>query len=93
MKQYFVYIMTNHTNSTLYIGVTDNILRRVGEHKYKYNDGFAEKYNVYKLVYLEETNSVTDAIAREKQLKRWSRKKKTDLISRQNPDWIDLAMQ
>ena len=82
--------MANHTNTTLYIGVTNDIVRRVNEHRYKTGDGFAEKYNVYKLVYMEQTVSVEDAIRREKQLKRWSRQKKEALIAALNPQWNDL---
>ena len=90
MSNYYVYIMTNHTNTTLYIGVTNDIVRRVNEHKYKVDDGFSEKYKLYKLVYIEQTVSVEDAIRREKQLKKWSRQKKEQLISSLNPQWNDL---
>ena len=82
--------MTNYTNTTLYIGVTNDIVRRVNEHKYKVDDGFSEKYKLYKLVYIEQTVSVEDAIRREKQLKKWSRQKKEQLISSLNPQWNDL---
>ena len=85
--------MTNHTNSTLYIGVTNDLIRRVTEHKYKTKDGFAEKYNVYKLVYAEESVSITDAIRREKQLKKWSRQKKEALINSINPNWNELNVK
>ena len=90
MSNYYVYIMTNYTNTTLYIGVTNDIVRRVNEHKYKVDDGFSEKYKLYKLVYIEQTVSVEDAIRREKQLKKWSRQKKEQLISSLNPQWNDL---
>ncbi len=85
-------MMTNHTNSTLYIGVTNDIQRRVYEHKNKLVKGFCEKYNIYKLVYIEETNDIMDAIAREKELKGWTRKKKEVLINSINPDWKDLLI-
>lgn len=91
MKTYYVYILTNWNNEVLYIGVTNNIARRVFEHKEKLVDGFTKKYNVNKLVYVESCEDVRDAIAREKQLKGGSRKKKIDLIVADNPEWNDLA--
>lgn len=72
----WVYILTNHKNSVLYTGVTNDINRRTFEHKTKVVKGFAEKYNAYKVVYVEETNSAEEAIAREKQIKGWLRNKK-----------------
>ena len=90
MKSFYVYILTNHSHSTLYIGVTNDISRRTFEHKTKLNHGFAEKYNTYKLIYTEEYSLHTDAIAREKQLKKWRRDKKIRLISSTNPDWHNL---
>lgn len=89
--QYFVYILTNKNNTTLYIGITNDLLRRLHEHKYKVVPGFTNKYNLDKLIYYEETNDVTVAIEREKQLKKWSRKKKENLINIMNPNWEDLA--
>ena len=90
-KRYYVYILSNYTNTTLYVGVTGNINRRMYEHK----NGFAErnkkKYNVNKLVYLEDCNNVKDAIAREKQLKKLRREKKEMLINSLNPEWRDLT--
>ena len=86
----WVYILTNHTNHVLYTGVTNDIERRTFEHRMSQSNGFAERYNAYKLVYVEETNSIIDAIAREKQIKGWSRKKKIELIERVNPQWINL---
>ena len=91
MKTYYVYIMTNWNNEVLYIGVTNNIARRVYEHKEQLADGFTKKYNVNKLVYVESCEDVRDAITREKQLKGGSRKKKIDLISADNPQWSDLS--
>lgn len=90
MNKYYVYIMSNHTNSTLYVGMTNDVERRVNEHRYKIQDGFAERYQMYKLLYVEETVSVEDAIRREKQIKRWSREKKERLIQTQNPEWKDM---
>lgn len=82
--------MTNKSK-TLYTGVTNNLTRRVYEHKNKSIDGFTKKYNIHKLVYLELFNNIDDAIRREKQIKGWTRKKKIDLIESLNPDWKDLS--
>ena len=90
MKHYYVYIMTNRSR-TLYTGVTNNLTRRVFEHKHHLIDGFTKKYNITKLVYYEETNDVREAIAREKQIKGWLRKKKIALIEAMNPEWEDLS--
>jgi len=90
MKDYYVYIMTNKSK-TLYTGVTNNLTRRVYEHKNKLIDGFTKKYNIHKLVYFELFNNIEDAIRREKQIKGWIRKKKIDLIESMNPDWKDLS--
>lgn len=79
-KNNAVYILTNYLNSTFYIGVTNNLYRRIKEHKIKLNDGFTGKYNLNKLVYFELTESIEDAILREKQLKRWHRDWKINLI-------------
>ena len=89
--QYYVYILANWNNEILYIGVTNDLERRLYEHKMKLVDGFAEKYNVNKLVYYEYTNDVEAAIAREKQLKGWRRAKKDVLVARMNPEWKDLT--
>ena len=89
--QYYVYILANWNNEVLYIGVTNDLERRLYEHKMKLVDGFAEKYNVNKLVYYEYTNDVEAAIAREKQLKGWRRAKKDALITGMNPTWKDLT--
>ena len=90
MKTYFVYILTNKYNTVLYTGITNDLERRVNEHKRKTNNGFTAKYNVDKLVYFEQTSDVLSAIAREKQIKSWSRKKKNELIESKNPEWNDL---
>lgn len=89
-KEYFVYIMTNINNSVLYIGVTNDLKRRVYEHKNKLIEGFSEKYNLCKLVYYERINDIETAIAREKQLKMWHRDWKVNLIKSQNPNFDDL---
>ena len=89
-KQYYVYIMTNRNNTVLYTGVTNNLIRRIYEHKEKLVDGFAKKYNVTKLVYYEVLEDIENAIYREKQIKAGSRQKKIDLINRMNRGWRDL---
>ena len=88
---YFVYILSNWDDSVLYIGVTGNLERCLYEHRNGLVDGFTKKYNVHKLVYFENTNDVYSAISREKQLKKWNRSKKNNLISQLNPGWIDLS--
>ena len=88
---YFVYILTNRNNKVMYVGITNNLERRVIEHKQKLVMGFTKKYHVGKLVYYEETTDVNAAIAREKQLKGWLRAKKNLLVSSMNPDWHDLS--
>ncbi len=90
MRQYYVYIMASH-RGTLYIGVTNDLIRRVYEHQNKLTGGFTARYNVSKLVYYESTEDVTSAIAREKQIKGWRRSKKVDLIESKNLYWVDLA--
>lgn len=90
MKNYYVYIITNKYNTTLYIGVTNNLPRRIYEHKHKLVEGFSSKYNLDKLVYYEYTESVESAILREKQLKNYSRAKKEQLIEKFNPERVDL---
>jgi putative endonuclease len=87
MEQYFVYILTNKYNKVLYVGVTNNLIRRVYEHKNKLISGFTSKYNVNKLVYYESFQSVFDAIKREKEIKGWKREKKVALINSFNPEW------
>jgi len=90
-KTAFVYFMSNTYNNVLYVGVTNNLVRRVAEHKAKVNKGFAYKYNVDKLVYFESIHSINDAIAREKQIKNWKREWKNELVNKDNPDWKDLS--
>ena len=89
-KEYYVYIMTNKTNRVLYTGVTNNLKRRVYEHKEKLIEGFTKKYNVTKLVYYEVGCDIRQAILREKQIKGGSRQKKIDLINKMNTEWKDL---
>jgi putative endonuclease len=89
-QTYFVYILASKINGTLYIGVTNNLIRRVMEHKEKIIKGFTEKYNIDKLVYYETFDYVNDAIKREKVLKEWQRIWKIRLIEKNNKDWNDL---
>ncbi|MBQ0051458.1 MAG: GIY-YIG nuclease family protein, partial [Treponema sp.] len=91
MNEYYVYIMASKENSVIYIGMTNDLTRRVQEHKSGLIEGFTQKYNVHKLVYFEKTLDATAAIAREKQLKKWRREKKNILIESLNPSWNDLA--
>jgi putative endonuclease len=88
--QYYVYILTN-ISQTLYIGVTNDLERRMYEHKYKLTPGFTKKYNLTILVFFEATIDVRSALAREKQIKGWTREKKVVLIEEQNPTWQDLS--
>jgi len=89
-NQYFVYLMTNKNNTVIYTGVTNDLKRRVYEHKEKMTNGFTKKYNVNKLVYFEFTSDINSAIQREKQIKAGSRQKKIDLINSMNKEWKDL---
>ena len=86
----YVYLLTNKHNNVLYTGVTNDLIRRVYEHKNKLVSGFTQKYNVDRLVYFEVCSGIVVAIEREKQIKGWSRKKKQDLINSLNPEWDDL---
>lgn len=88
---YFVYLLTNWNDKVMYIGMTNDLPRRVHEHKTKAVKGFTEKYKVHKLVYFEETSDVHAAIAREKEIKKWRREKKNALVIQANPGWRDLA--
>jgi len=93
-QNYFVYILTNANRHTvLYIGVTNSLERRASEHSLGFGSAFARQYNANKLIYFEAYSDPTTAIAREKQLKRWSRSKKEALITRRNPEWCDLFEQ
>jgi putative endonuclease len=89
--QYYVYILASRKHGTLYIGITNDILRRVHEHKLKLVRGFSAKYGINKLVYFEIFDDPASAIAREKQLKKWGRDWKLELIESNNPGWVDLS--
>jgi len=88
--QFFVYILASRRNGTLYVGVTNDLARRVAEHKAKLVPGFTRKYRVDKLVHVEEYSSILEARARERSLKRWNRAWKLGLIEKDNPAWKDL---
>ena len=89
MNAYYVYILSSPTG-TLYIGFTNDLIRRVYEHREKLVDGFTKRYNIYRLIYYEEYGDINEARDREKQLKGWRRKKKLDLIRKMNPKFLDL---
>ena len=89
----YIYILTNASKTTLYIGITNDLRRRYAEHLSGINDGFTKRYHLHSLVYFEQYNDIKEAIRREKQLKGWSRAKKDALINRLNPEWINLASQ
>ncbi|MGE0289852.1 MAG: GIY-YIG nuclease family protein [Bradyrhizobium sp.] len=89
--RYFVYLLTNWNNKVMYVGMTNDLVRRVYEHKTKAVKGFTEKYNVNRLVYFEETSDVYAAISREKEIKKWRREKKNALVIQTNPGWRDLC--
>ncbi len=90
MKTYYVYIMASKKNGTLYIGVTNDLRRRVWQHKSDVHEGFTKKYGVHSLVWFEATYDIRGAIQREKQMKKWNRQWKINLIERENPEWADL---
>jgi len=92
-KQYYIYILTNKSNRVLYIGMTNNLERRMFEHKNKLIEGFSKKYNLTELVYYEVTEDVNSAIRREKQLKNWHRGWKMNLVKEFNPNWKDLSTE
>ena len=85
--------MANKKNGTIYIGVTNEIVKRIGEHKNNLINGFTSRYEIHKLVYFEEYSDIREAISREKQLKNWKRDWKIELIEKVNPDWNDLVYQ
>jgi putative endonuclease len=89
-KYYYVYILASKKYGSLYIGVTSDLIKRVAEHKNDLVEGFTKRHHVHNLVYYEMSEDINSAIAREKQLKRWRRKWKIELIERQNPEWKDL---
>jgi len=88
---YYIYIISNWNNKVIYLGMTNDLERRIYEHKNKIFEGFSKKYNLNKLVYYEYTNDVNAAIQREKQIKKWRREKKNSLVESRNPEWKDLA--
>jgi len=90
---FYVYILTNWNDQVMYIGMTNNLERRLYEHKNKLVEGFTKKYNVDKLVYYEHGNDVHAAIAREKEIKKWRREKKNNLVKTMNPEWKDLSLE
>ena len=90
MKTYYVYIMASKRNGTLYIGVTDDLIKRVYQHKNDLIDGFTKKYGIHTLVYYESANDVDSAVQREKRLKKWNRIWKFRIIEQMNPEWRDL---
>jgi putative endonuclease len=92
-KIYYIYLLTNWNNKVLYVGVTNNLIRRIYEHKNKLVKGFTKKYNVNKLVYYEVTQDVIAALTREKEIKKWRREKKDRLVNRMNPTWKDLSLE
>lgn len=92
-KIYYVYIITNKYNTVLYIGVTNDLVRRLNEHKNKIKKGFTQRYNLYKLIYYEMTTEIISALNREKEIKKWSRKKKKELINTKNRSWKDLGTE
>ena len=89
-KEFYVYILANKRNGTLYTGVTSNLIKRIWQHKNEFVEGFSKKYNVKKLVYFEVHNNAEGAITREKRIKKWRRAWKLRLIEEKNPEWKDL---
>lgn len=93
MKNGFVYMLTNKNNTVIYTGVTSNLEQRIWQHKHKVIEGFTKKYNCDKLIWFQQAEEIESAIAREKQIKSWSRKKKEALINESNPQWADISLQ
>ena len=90
-RTYYVYLLTNWNNKVIYVGITNDLERRIYEHKEKFVKGFTEKYNVNKLVYYEQTPDINAALNREKEIKKWHREKKNRLVVNTNPLWRDLS--
>ena len=90
-RTYYVYLLTNWNDKVIYVGMTNDLKRRMYEHKTKAVKGFTEKYNLNKLVYFEATSDVRSAIVREKEIKKWRREKKNALVAGTNPEWKDLS--
>ena len=93
MRTYYTYILATRFNKLLYIGVTNNLEKRIYEHKNGLVEGFTKKYKTKELVYYEDTSDVKNAIAREKQMKKWNKQWKVDLIEKSNPEWNDLSKE
>ena len=91
MQMYYLYILTNKSGSVMYIGMTNDLTRRIHEHRMALVDGFTKRYHVHKLVYVEEYLDPNEAVARERQLKGWTRMKKNHLVETMNPTWDDLG--
>lgn len=91
MHNYYIYILTNDFGNVMYVGMTNNLERRIAEHQQGLMEGFSKKYNLKRLVYYEHTNDVNVAIAREKEVKKWRREKKNSLVETLNPKWKDLS--
>ena len=92
-KNYYVYILTNWNNTVMYVGVTNELVRRVYEHKNKIYEGFTKKYNLNKLVYFELFFDINEAIKREKENEKWKKEKKNTLVESTNPEWRDLSLE
>ena len=92
-RKYYVYLLPNWNNKVIYVVMTSDLQKRIYEHKHKLVKGFTEKYNVNKLVYYEETTDVHATLAREKEIKKWRREKKDNLVKTMNPTWRDLSLQ
>ena len=92
-NRYFVYILTNRPKGVLYVGVTNNLVRRMNEHKGKYVSGFTSRYGISRLVHVEEFSSILEARTRERSIKRWHRAWKMELVEKENADWLDLSEQ
>jgi putative endonuclease len=90
---YYVYLLTNWNNKVMYVGITNNLERRLYEHKQNLVNGFTERYKVHKLVYYEQTDDVRIALEREKEIKKWRREKKNTLVIQTNPGWKDLSLE
>jgi putative endonuclease len=93
MRDYYVYILASDRNGTLYVGVTNDLARRVYEHRNDLIEGFTKRYGVHRLVWLEVHGDINEAILREKRIKKWNRSWKLRLIEEMNPDWLDLTEQ
>ena len=92
-RQYYIYLLASKRKGTLYVGVTSNLIKRVNEHKNNLVSGFTQKYKVHDLVYYETTADINSAITREKQMKKWKRAWKIELIEKNNPEWKDLYFE